>query len=89
MRRDSEDERHSNHGGSRRGHAVIASPKGGERARSDCLGPADRATAQSHQNFTCGGLSDPSVAVNSAIGLLPVKKDFAHSTVGKVRSAVL
>src|SRR5579863_1528789 len=46
-------------------------------------------TAEFHQNFTGGGLSEPSVAVNSAIGLLPEKKNFAHSKVGKVRSAVL
>ena len=42
-----------------------------------------------HQNFTAGGVSAPSLAVNSAIGLLPRKKVLAQSTVGKVRSAVL
>ena len=41
------------------------------------------------QNFTCGGFSEPSLAVNSAIGLLPANAVFAQITVGKVRSAVL
>ena len=55
------------------------------------LGPSGRPgmTTVMHQNFTCGGFSAPSVAVNSAIGLLPEKAVFAQSTVGKVRSAVL
>ena len=42
-----------------------------------------------HQNFTSGGVCAPSLAANSAIGLLSRKKVFAHSTPGKVRSSVL
>ena len=42
-----------------------------------------------HQNFTCGGFSAPSLAVNSTIGLLLEKTVFAQMTVGNVRSAVL
>jgi hypothetical protein len=42
-----------------------------------------------HQNFTCGGFSAPSLAVNSAIGFSPENAVFAQMTVGKVRSAVL
>ena len=45
--------------------------------------------ASPHQNFTAGGVSAPSLAVNSAIGLLLRKKVLAQSTPGKVRSAVL
>ena len=41
---------------------------------------------QEHQNLTGGGLSEPSVAVNSAIGFSPENTVFAQSTVGNVRS---
>ena len=45
--------------------------------------------ARRHQNFTCGACCAESSAVNSAIGLVPAKKVFAQSSVGKVRSEVL
>ena len=41
------------------------------------------------QNFTLGAVSEPGVATNSAIGLLPRKKVEAQNTPGKVRSSVL
>ena len=58
-----------------------------ERARA--RSPLRIVAAVNAQNFTSGGVCAPSLAVNSAIGLLPRKKVFAQSTPGKVRSSVL
>ncbi len=55
--------------------------------RDGCARGSQRRVA--HQNFTAGGFSAPSLAVNSAIGLASVKKNFAQITVGNVRSDVL
>src|ERR1700722_14039923 len=37
-------------------------------------------TIRKPQNLTCGGFSEPSLAVNSAMGLLPRKNVLAHSS---------
>ena len=61
----------------------------GARAVADGASSGPSSQRSPHQNFTAGGVSAPSLAVNSAIGLLPRKKVFAQSTPGKVRSSVL
>ena len=45
--------------------------------------------AAARQNFTCGGVCAPSLAANSAIGLLERKKVAAHRMPGNVLSSVL
>src|ERR1700733_11824034 len=62
--------------------AVIAGSKA--QKRSGLHVRATSPAGSSAQNFTCGGFSEPSLAVNSAIGLLPEKAVFAQSTVGNV-----
>src|ERR1700733_11617384 len=70
--------------------AVIAGSKAQKRSGLHVrMSALPRRKAQVPQNFTCGGFSEPSLAVNSAIGLLPEKAVFAQRTVGNVRSAVL
>jgi hypothetical protein len=50
---------------------------------------ARRRAETADQNFTFGAVWESSVAVNSAIGLLELKKVDAQMTLGNVRNATL
>jgi hypothetical protein len=54
-----------------------------------CRGASHCGGLLEFQNFTVGGFSEPSLAVNSAIGFSPENAVLAQITVGNVRSAVL
>ncbi len=58
-----------------------------QQRRAEASARDDR--AQRDQNFTFGAACASSVAVNSAIGLLPLKKVEAQITPGKVRNSTL
>jgi len=62
-----------------------------DQRRDEAPGPRgrERFARTRDQNFTFGAVWASSVAVNSAIGLAPLKKVEAQITVGNVRSATL